>query len=83
MIRGNSQMRYGLIKLLQNQSALTEDEFCELWASGLVSGAEPADARISCELYEDFFRRESGLASRQRKPRTGEQTLLARFRKRL
>jgi hypothetical protein len=62
-VQSNSQIRAGLTKLLQNAGGLTEDEFYQLWASGLAAGSEPAEAIISCELYEDFFRRELGLSS--------------------
>lgn len=83
MIQDNSQMREGLVKLLQNGNALTEDEFYELWASGILAGSQPTNARISCRLYEDFFRRELELTppSRSRRSPRG-QRLLERFRKR-
>lgn len=60
-VREHSDMRNGLVKLLQDSEELTADEFYDLLASGLIVGHDPAEAHITSQLYADFFRRELAL----------------------
>ncbi|HEY0406614.1 MAG TPA: serine/threonine-protein kinase [Pyrinomonadaceae bacterium] len=56
IVQDHPRMREGLSKLLRKTDDLTNDEFYDLWASGLVVGRNPAGARLSSQLYADFFR---------------------------
>jgi DNA-binding winged helix-turn-helix (wHTH) protein len=46
-----------VIALLQNQSDLTTAEFYRLRTAGVLTGDAPRNARLRCQLYENYLRK--------------------------